>query len=142
MHRKLRFFWIVAAIVLMAGCGRGDGRRGLSGVVRLDGVAVDQGSISFAPVEGPVLTTAGAMIQGGRYTVPNGHGLMPGRYRVRVFWPQPQSDANPLEGRIGPPPLERIPERYNAKSELTVEVQANTSNQFDFDLTTSGSESR
>jgi hypothetical protein len=134
-------FIMLTAVGLLAGCGRGDGRFGLSGSVHLDGAAVDRGSIEFSPAEGPVRTKAGAMILGGKYSVAADHGLLPGRYRVRVFWPQPQSDANPMEGRIGPPPRERIPERYNVKSELAVEVRENTANRIDFDLTTSRSES-
>lgn len=138
--RKTPVFWLIALALLMAGCSRrGDGRLALAGSVRLDGVAVERGTIAFTPVEGPMLTTAGAMILGGRYTVPAPHGLLPGRYQVRVFWPQVEGAANLLEGRMGPPPRERIPKRYNSESKLTVEVRSNTDNQFDFELATSGS---
>jgi hypothetical protein len=79
------------------------------------------------------------LIVGGRYTVAAKQGLLPGTYRVSVFWPEPSKGPGLITGVSAPPRRERIPERYNVKSELTVEVRENTANRFDFDLTTSGS---
>lgn len=128
------------AVASIAGCGRSDGRFGLSGVVRLDGAPVDRGSINFDPASVPARTSTGAMIIDGRYAVAAGQGLLPGTYRVRVFWPQSTESKpdglGPLGGVSAPPPQERIPDRYNSKSELTVEVQAHSANRFDFDLST------
>lgn len=128
----------VLAVASIAGCGRSDGRFGLSGVVRLDGAPVDRGSINFDPASVPARTATGAMIIDGRYAVAAAQGLLPGTYRVRVSWPQsPESKPDglgPLHGISAPPPRERIPDRYNSKSELTVEIQANSANRFDFDL--------
>jgi hypothetical protein len=132
-------FAVILAISLSAGCGRGNGRLGLSGSVRLDGAPIDGGAIQFVPATGPILTTAGALIVGGRYTVAAKQGLLPGTYRVSVFSPEPSKGPGLITGVSAPPRRERIPERYNVKSELTVEVRENTANRFDFDLTTSGS---
>ena len=133
-------FYAVMAVVLamapMTGCGRSNGRFGLSGSVRLDGVSIDGGTIELTPVDGPVLTTAGSVIVDGRYTVTAKQGLLPGIYRVRVFWAERPNGPGTIAGVSAPPPQERIPDRYNSKSELTVEIQANAANRFDFDLST------
>ncbi len=133
-------FYAVMAVVLamapMTGCGRSNGRFGLSGSVRLDGVSIDGGTIELTPVDGPVLTTAGSVIVDGRYTVTAKQGLLPGIYRVRVFWAERPNGPGTIGGVSAPPPQERIPDRYNSKSELTVEVQAHSANRFDFDLST------
>ena len=128
------------AVASIAGCGQSDGRFGLSGVVRLDGAPIDRGSINFDPASVPARTSTGAMIIDGRYAVAAAQGLLPGTYRVRVFWPQSTGakpdGLGPLGGVSAPSPQERIPDRYNSKSELTVEVQAHSANRFDFDLST------
>lgn len=68
------------------------------------------------------------MINAGRYSVPAESGLLPGKYRVRVYWPEKivfKPGPNPL-------PKERMPAKYNVQSELTVEVRQGGANTFDF----------
>jgi hypothetical protein len=129
-----RLYLLLVIIAFTAGCGRGNGRCGLAGSVLLDGGPIQRGSIDFTPVAGPVLTTAGSMIIDGRYAVAAKQGLLPGTYRVRVFWPEVPAGPGILDGVSSKPPRERVPERYNAKSDLLIELTAKGPNEFDFDL--------
>ena len=123
--------WQLAAALLLivAGCGRGhDGRCSLGGSVSLASQPVDGGHIQFASLAGDRSTSSGAVIHGGRYSIPAEKGLTPGKYRVRIYWPEKivfKPGPNPL-------PKERIPAKYNVGSELTVEVQQGRANNFDF----------
>jgi hypothetical protein len=57
---------LLFALLLVCGCG--DGTAKVSGTVTLDGTPLEQGSISFLPINGNVKTTGGE-IKAGQYVV-------------------------------------------------------------------------
>ena len=125
------------------GCDRsGADRSAVSGSVTLAGQPVDGGSIDFAPSGVNQVSATGAMIFVGRYFVPCKNGLVPGKYCVRIYWPEKVDAEQVPKGPPGPPakgshiglPKERIPAKYNIESELTVEVRQGGANTFDFPL--------
>jgi hypothetical protein len=61
--------------------------------------------------------------------------LPPGKYTVQISAPDIPSGYKPVPvgGEI-PPSKELIPERYNLKSELGIEIKSGGGNVFDFDL--------
>lgn len=124
----------------IVGCGPGpNDRRSISGTVTLDGQPIDGGNIQICPLSAAQNSASGAMIRAGRYAIRRESGLTPGKYRVRVFWAE-KIDASkiPDPSVSGPrPPIEikeLIPARYNTASELTIDVQENGPNTFDFAL--------
>jgi hypothetical protein len=126
---------LLLALSLAAGCG-GTPRRPLAGTVTLDGVPLATGLIQFEPAEGDGLTS-GAVITAGRYEIPGGRGLPPGRYRVRISAAE-ESRVAPATAAPGeiflPPGKDLIPARYNAASELVVEIGDDGERSQDFDL--------
>lgn len=111
---------------LLTGCGKStDGRVAVSGEVTLDGQPLDRGSIELHP-KSPGGTMTGGMISNGTFTIAAEQGPKPGSYEVRIFAPSAGATVDPNEPP-GPesqakPPAERIPARFNVKSELTAEV--------------------
>src|SRR4051794_27321646 len=74
----------LAGLGLWAGCsGDSSGRHAISGTVKLDGAPLEKGNISFQPVEGG-LTSSGAVISQGEYSIPRDKGLPAGKYRVEI----------------------------------------------------------
>ncbi len=125
-------------IALVGGCGppNPQGRLAVSGKVTFQGEPLDQGTIQFTPLDRESGVSTGAMIRDGSYRVEAHRGLLPGKYRVRIF-----SAEAKAEGRVpkapGMPaavPKERIPARYNIKSTLEAPVTKDGENEFDFDL--------
>ena len=142
------------------GCNSGgtDGRKAFSGSVSLDGTSVDGGSITFESVNSTTLFRSGAKILQGTFSVDAKNGLPPGEYLVKINWPHrpgnqeasntkssiPSSASqskvdNPQlpEAFNRPASVERIPPKYNKKSELKVTIEETGKNQFTFDLQSS-----
>ena len=126
------------ALAMISGCGSGDGlpREPVQGTVTLAGEPLESGMISFDPGSADLPTTAGAVIADGRYEVPRQEGLVPGTYRVMIY---SQGAETPLPedhvpGAPMPLPQDLIPPRYNAQTELSVEVKSGGPNEFDFPL--------
>jgi len=125
------------AAVALGGCGKSDGKQAVSGEVILSGRPLDAGIIEFDPLDGSG-TKSGAMIENGRYRIPVQHGLVPGKYRVRISGGDPNNMEPSSEEEIGAPSdknrlaKERVPPEYNVNSEQTVHVTAEGPNQFDF----------
>jgi hypothetical protein len=126
----------------LCGCTGGtDGlpRQAVSGTVAFEGAPLASGSIQFEPDAGNqgTLQSGGVMIAAGRYELPKEKGLLPGKYKVRVFSPSesPASgDEATAPGPLPAPPRERIPKKYNVATTLTAEVRADSANVFDFEL--------
>ena len=135
---------IALAAALAGGCGRTTDRLALRGAVLLDEKPVETGNIQLIPINADGKTISGALIQGGRYSIPRETGLAPGRYRVCIYASEkidPKSIPTPRQRRLSPhlkAPVakELIPSKYNANSELAIDVRADGSNTFDFTLTT------
>ena len=142
MHAKRlnswNLVWLILAVVV-AGCGRGGpGRHAASGTVTFKGQNLEKGFITFSPAEQTIGTQGGAEIVNGSYKIAAAEGLLEGKYKVSVSSPEGGSTVaageNPGDPAEAKPATERIPEKYNAKTELTAEVTAGGENKFDFKL--------
>lgn len=116
----------------MLGCGPADGRLKVTGEVLLGGAALDTGSIRFTRTDGESPYSSGAMIRDGEFLIPRDKGLLPGVYNLQISSP----DTSGPTVDVGGVPIarERIPPKYNVDSVESVEVSAEGSNHFKFDI--------
>jgi hypothetical protein len=127
-----------ALLLLTAGCG-GSGdelpRQPVSGKVTLDGQPLKAGMIQFEPAAGDVATAGGAAVVDGSFSIARAEGLVPGKYKVRITSAGAATALPPgaMPGDAPPPPKEKIPAKYNAKTELSADVTKGA-NDFDFKL--------
>jgi hypothetical protein len=120
---------LAAALLLAMGCGdNGPAKYWVKGSVRFDGQPVESGEIIFAPVEKGAAPDAGR-IDHGTYEVL----VTPGRKRVEIRASRPVVGGKP--NPMGPVYHDYIPEKYNARTKLTADVQPNSENRFDYELT-------
>jgi hypothetical protein len=123
------------ACTLLLGCGKGDEYEAVSGSVTFRGKALETGSIQFYSSGAPPAPLGGAAIAGGRYELPQNHGLKPGEYWVRISSTELVENPDRVNSLDAPfKAVERIPARYNAESTLTVTVSAGGTSRFDFNL--------
>lgn len=126
--------WCVLALLLIAGCGTG--QVPIQGTVTLDGVPVEEGSISFFPEAGTNSRKASAAILNGEFSIPLENGPLPGKFKVEISWikktgrkiPSADPGMGDVEERI-----EAIPTKYNTASTLVREIAAG-GNKLDFKL--------
>ncbi len=127
----------VLFLTLLAICGCGGGRAGISGKVTLDGEPIENGLIRFIPIEGTNAPSGGSAITNGAYQVPVDKGLMAGKYRVEITGRG--TTGKKIQSGVGGPVIdevyELVPKRYNKESELTLEMQSD-SRVVDYDLKT------
>jgi len=132
---------LLISCCILAGCGDANplGRQPIAGEVTFDGQPMDAGSISFRP-QGKKGIGSGGPIRNGHYQIETAKGLPPGEYIVRITSPVRFGDKTAPSGPPGPESLsmanglERVPEKYNAKSTLVASVSASGGNTFDFDI--------
>jgi hypothetical protein len=117
--------------VLLIGCSGGLDYGVVSGAVRYDGKEIEDGAITFFPMDGKG-PTAGDVIKGGKYSarVPVGTAKVSisgskvvGKKKV---YDTPDSPERPVTAEF-------VPEKYNKTSELRYDVQAGPQTK-DFDL--------
>jgi hypothetical protein len=137
----LRIVCFLSAAILTAGCTDSyGGRQAVSGKVTLEGQPLDDGQILFGPLDSQVGTSGGAGIKNGRYEIPREHGLKPGKYLVRITagdGKTPQlgdEEAAAPGGSTNIISVDRIPAEWNINSDKQVEVKADGSNEFNFDI--------
>ena len=138
--RVVVFLVIVAGLFcsVFTGCQR-DSLNLVTGTVTLDGTPIEEGAISFMP-SGSSGVSAGSQIKNGVYSA----RVSPGKMIVKIYAerslteedmkaykanPMMQSSLTPIEEMK----KQYIPENYNEKSSLTVDVQGNMKN-LDFQL--------
>ena len=123
--------------LLLAGCSRSPNRR-VWGEVSYKGVAIQEGSIEFIPMEGTAGPSVGSPITDGAYDIPAAKGpLANGTYRVKLVavrdtgrWPPGPRYAKSMTIRE-----DIFPEEYNSKSKLQVKIDADADrNRLDFHL--------
>ncbi len=141
MHNFRGLLLTLAALAVLAGCGRGaGGRQEVSGSIKLKGQPLDQGSITFIPLSDNKSTQEGAAIANGQYKIDRQHGLMPGAYRVSITSGDGRTRADaPPDQAPGPTGAniiskDRIPPEYNINSKQDVEVTDKKPNVFNFDI--------
>ncbi len=108
-------FFLLSVVLVLAGCG-GDSfsKVPLKGQVTVDGVAVETGTISFAPLEANLGPDVPLEIVAGKYDgkVPKG--------KVRVFLQATRETGKMIEvfGKQTPEIVSVIPAKYSAGIEL------------------------
>ncbi len=128
----------LAGGLALAGCSSRPATVVVSGTVRYEGRALDNGEIRFLPQAGTAAPTNGSRIVNGRYAVVARGGLLPGSYRVEIESRSTVGNepAMPAEGEGPPRPAVNIPARYNSESTLEAEIPAEPREQsLDYDLT-------
>ena len=134
-------FHVGVVAIFLCGCSSrsytGPRRIPLSGKVLADGQPIGMGVISFVP-EDKTGRVSGGPIKEGTYAVPEEAGAYAGKYRVEIYWNKPTGKKirNPMDKEeMIDEMMQGLPERYNAKSELTADVSTKNA-KFDFDLKT------
>jgi hypothetical protein len=125
---------LVAVLGLVVGCGDANLGR-VRGTVTLDGQPLEGAMVTFAPVEGG-RPAAGRTDARGRYQLVysrDAGGAMIGEHLVTIT----TYDERPGENGEDQIIAERVPARYNAKSELKRTVEAG-SNEINFELESEG----
>ena len=121
MIKRATFLLVLGATAaLLTGCG--PSKATVSGEVKMDGQPLDSGVISFAPAAGGG-ASATADVKNGKYSVQT----TPGAKWVQISAPlvigQRKLSAGP-DARVTDIREERLPERYNAKTELKCDLKA------------------
>jgi hypothetical protein len=126
--RSVSSIFVGLATFLIFGCGNPSGKVNVSGTVSWEGQPLSKGDITFFNSEDGNAAGAGR-VKDGRYSFV----CKPGKMRVEInadrFLPGAGVDETT------PAREQYIPDRYNAKSELTAEVTLDGKNEFDFSLT-------
>ncbi len=139
---------LTAVMLTVAGCsGSGDDlpREAVSGVVTLDGHPLPDGVIQFNPdsqaTAGEAPTPGGSTIKGGKFSIGQEMGLVPGNYVVSINAAGKRAErAKPAQAGAGgnkgtDVAKELIPAKYNSKTELKTEIKKGGSNNtLNFDL--------
>lgn len=126
---------VSAATLVFSGCGGSAdplNRQAISGEVTLGEKPLDNGSISFEPQDLTTGRPGGATILEGKFALDSQRGLPPGTYTVRVNSADSVTEAvgEPGESRLLP--KERVPAKWNSKSEQTITVVDGEENTFQF----------
>jgi hypothetical protein len=120
-----------SAIILLPGCGGGSSLANVSGEVRVDGVLLEKGVITFVPAEGRGQPVTGDIVNG-KYHVRTSVGknivMISAPVVIDKRKEAPTDDANWIEITA-----ESLPDKYHAKTKLSFEVQSG-SNTKDWDL--------
>lgn len=128
----------------VCGCGGTDYPLApVSGVVTLDGEPLAGAAVVFQPkpaepVEKAAPGSVGRTDDQGRFALATVHeepGAALGRHRVRIYSYSPESA--PVSDVDTTKVVERVPDRYNYRSQLFFEVTAEGTAAADFELTTS-----
>ena len=134
---------LLLGVTLLVALGCGRKLVPVSGKVTLNGKALAGATVSFQPIAPEGSTEAGPGSQGktndnGEFTLTTSTGkpgAVPGKHRVRINSLSQQvgeGDSRPPRG--GWPLKDRVPERFNENTTLTIEVPSGGTDKADFDL--------
>jgi len=131
--------YLAVVILLFSGCGEPNplGRYRLSGSVTFQGKPLDQGLITFEPLDPNKGVGSGALITEGKYDIPTDKGLPAGRYIVRITSTDPSAPP-PADAMPGDAPVvlgkERIPPKWNLESDQQIEVKPEGEHVYNFEI--------
>ncbi len=131
-----RIMGLAAGLLLTAGCDM-QPRLPVSGVVQFDGQPVEVGQIALYPMSGTAATEAASDIHNGRFELSGPDAVRSGKYRVHITAMRRRQRSSHELSFAGPSldlPEQYIPEKYNERTILEVEVQPDGDNHFEFDL--------
>jgi hypothetical protein len=135
--RALPVAGLIALCLSTLGCS-GD-RAKVSGTVTLNGRPIEEGAITFIPVEGTQGPGSGAAIRDGQYHIPADKGVTVGKNRVelRAFinTGRKVKDPTAAPGALTDERVPAFPPEYNDRSTLVRDVRRG-SNTLDFDIRT------
>jgi hypothetical protein len=140
---RLRYFAVLAFAALCGCNSQPFAVAQVSGRVTLDGKPLPKASITFVPLAtkenlAPGPTATALTDADGRYTLTvnkDTPGAVVGR--CRIFVTTMFTDAPPPDRDGGPPvrmPKDKVPERYNVRTDLTYDVPRDGTDHADFDL--------
>lgn len=121
---------VAASCLTTAGCGTS--KPIMEGMVTLDGVPIEKGTIMLIPAQGKG-QNAGGGIAAGRYRITASQGPMQVRINAARKDGTMPDPLNPGSGAMIDRYVEYVPDRYNEKSELEVTISAGV-NKHDFAL--------
>ena len=135
---------LIACSLFLTGCNSQPATAEVFGKVSVAGKPIDDGDITFQPIEGAGFTSSGK-ITNGQYRLSGESGLLSGAYSVKVnAYREPSSKSNMIGGGLDMPPEtagmtrkeQYLPEKYNAKSTIEKFVVENgkTKIERDFEL--------
>ena len=124
----------LAALAMVSGCSRGDGRQRVTGRVTLDGEPLAEGAINFRPAPGLTANSSGGPIKAGRFQLPADRGLVPGRYLVTVT--AMRETGRMIEDEQMGTIAETEQVRFKEAGNLEAVVEAGQRADFEFALTT------
>lgn len=143
----LRFHVVCGLLfaLLLSGCGQAGPEKAIvKGKATFDNVPIEKGSIAFIPTGSNQGPSSGAIIEKGEYRTPDGNGPVLGPHRIEVTAHRAGKTvtvpgaAGATSGPSGGGTVETIemyiPEKYNKKSELTLDVKSGE-NVMDLNLT-------
>jgi len=125
----------LTALSLGVGCSETEGpeREVASGSITFDGQPVMAGMIRFVPMSGPPVQ---AEIIDGKYHADYKGGVVVGPSKVEIDGFRATGKKVQISPDVSEPEMVRfIPEKFNEKSELTVEITKGAPNTHDFILT-------
>lgn len=115
----------LALVLCTAGCGSRERR--VTGTVTWEGQSLDEGTINLIALD-PTVPAVSARIVAGKYEIVT----LPGAKKVEIYASRAIGEFLPHMGMHAR--VMYIPEEYNARSVLTMEVSATGENQFSFEL--------
>lgn len=130
-------------VVLLVGCG-GSNRGAVKGKVTIGGQPLQNGQISFVPLDPKIGPTAGAVIATGEYQIDADRGPLAGEYQVQIhamrktgkkIWDgMGDENAPPSKKNYVEEVEELIPPKYNTASQLRAKIKPGQVNAYDFDV--------
>jgi hypothetical protein len=93
----LALFW--CAVTTGCGGGHASTRVAVHGRITVAGKPIEEGSITFFPIDGNHGPTAGGVIKNGEYSIPARSGPVPGMNRVKIDGLHMTGRKVPAEGR-------------------------------------------
>lgn len=120
------------------GCGAsGPKRYKVTGTASYKGSPIPNGAITFLPEDPATGAMGGAPIKDGKFEIPQQNGLIAGKYKVAITYPDPKGTPPPKEGDAPGESREvrdLLPAEYNRDTKLRAEVKSDGTNDFPFDL--------
>ncbi len=117
-------------MLLVAGCESSPRRYPIQGTITYQNAPLDEGTITFSPVDNAKAPTGVASIAEGKYALPADKGLVPGSYRVSIVVPTVKGSKPAADEPPGAP-------RRNKElvtEDRKIEVTPAGPHEFNFDL--------